>query len=43
MPDNRQARTDDMPPNKGNKHKGLTNIILLVIILGVLGFIIFGR
>ncbi|GEM_PF-2404578 len=42
MPDHIQARTDSMPPAKRNRHKFLTTLILLAIIVGILALIAFG-
>lgn len=39
MPDNIQARIDNMPPAKKNKHKLLTSLILLAVFAGIFAFI----
>ena len=41
MPNNIQARTDDMAPAKKNSHKVLTSIILFVVFAVIVGPIAF--
>ena len=41
MPNNIQARTDDMAPTRKNSHKVLTSIILFVVFAVIVGLIAF--
>ena len=42
MPDNEQARTDPMEPGPQKKgSRGVVTVILLLIIIGVIGAIVF--
>ena len=41
MPDNEQARTDDMPNTPKPHHKRLSTIVILAVFIGVIAVVVF--
>lgn len=41
MPDNKQARTDDMAPATKKSHKVITTVVLLAVFIGAMWLIAF--
>jgi len=41
MPDNEQARTDEMPSTPKPHHKRLSTLIILAVLVGVIAVLVF--